>query len=225
MSAAREGRHAGDAVRVRLSQSASTAALKLRSRSPRAPLGRQPDRLRDLHQNIRVADVAAFDEVGAEQRVVDGFAARLRVGPCAQFLRQPAVVGHAAIAVGQALGLHARAHLRLHLRDVVAAPGKQWPRGCALAGRVRDAAENGPTSPARCVPLQPLNTPGTEIAPGSDVVGEDFEGDRSGHGRLSFAGARHATARAEDYTTGDRRLPDAGEARRVASRRVAAGFS
>jgi hypothetical protein len=28
---------------------------------------------------------------------------------------------------------------------------------------------------------EPISTPGTEIAPGSDVIGEDFEGDWIGH--------------------------------------------
>src|SRR5207302_3610450 len=97
-------------------------------------------------EHVGVADVLALDEVGAKERVVDRLAARLRVGPFAELLRKAAVVGHLAIAVWQAFGLHARAHLRLQLRDVVAAAGEELLQALAFRRRLRGGGEwTGPT--------------------------------------------------------------------------------
>src|SRR3954464_16024565 len=109
------GRHAGDAVLARLFPVGVDRGLvgSLLDHLARLSLV-EPELFRNLNKNFGVADVLAVDEVGAEERVMDGFAAGLRHRPARELLREPAVEGHLALAVGQALGRHARAHLRLH---------------------------------------------------------------------------------------------------------------
>ena len=104
----------------------------------------------------------------------------------AELLREPAVERHPAVAVGQAFGRHAGAHLRLHLRHVVAAPGEQLVQAATRLRRVRVQRKMHPLDPDAVFPPEPLNTHGTEIAPGSDVVGEYFQDEGFGHLRYFF---------------------------------------
>src|SRR5437899_426462 len=64
-------------------------------------LCRKTDGLRDFDQDLGIADIARVDEISLVQGVVDRLAARLRIGPFAELLRQPAVVGIGSPAVGQ----------------------------------------------------------------------------------------------------------------------------
>jgi hypothetical protein len=48
---------------------------------------------------------------------------------------------------------------------------------------------------------QSINTPGTEIAPGSDIIGEYFQKNRLGHSSLLASNIYfHSVLRQEDFT-------------------------
>src|SRR6185295_6805314 len=64
---------------------------------------------------------------------------------------------------------------------VVAAPREQVRQAAPLCRGLGMQREMHPLDPHAVFPLEPLNTHGTEIAPGSDVVGEDFYIKRFGH--------------------------------------------
>ena len=144
-------------------------------------LRREPDRGGNSDERFDIADVGALDEVRPKQRVMDRIPARLGVGPGTQFLRQAAVVGHGAIAVRQPFGRHAFAHLRLHLGYVEAAAGEQIRQAAPLRRCVRMQREMNPLDLDVVFFPEPLDTHGTEITPGSDVVGKDFHHHRFGH--------------------------------------------
>ena len=57
---------------------------------------------------------------------MDSLSAGLRIGPFAQFLREPAVVGMGTPPVGQPLGVHQRFHPLIGLFGVDAAPGVEF---------------------------------------------------------------------------------------------------
>ena len=165
------------------SQSASTAALNVRfSSTSRAPSTDSPTLPGDLQEHLGPRDVARLDEVGAEQRVVDRLAAGLRVRPLAELLGQAAVVRHRALAVRQALR-----------RPCAPSSARAWPGGrrcvpanrsasdAALRRRLRVEREVHPLDLHAVLSSELLNTHGTEIAPGSDVVGEDLHRHWLGH--------------------------------------------
>src|SRR3989304_1241022 len=178
-----EGRHAGDAVaarffpvRVHLRAMAAGFDDLLRFVAGKA------DAFGDFDQRRGIAEVAAVHEIGAKERVMDSLAARHWVRPAPELLREAPVVGHGAVAVRKALGVHALSHRRLHGLDVVAAPGEQVREAAPFGRRLRVQREMHPLHAHAVLLPEPLNTHGTEIAPGSDVVGEDFEDEGFAHG-------------------------------------------
>ena len=120
---------------------------------------------------------------------MDRLTAGLGIRPLAELLSEPAVVRHRPLAVGQALRIHARLHLRVHRLDVDVAPREQIGERFALRRRLGMEREVHPLDLHVVLRLQPLNTHGTEIAPGSDVVGEDPERDGLRHRILLCAPA------------------------------------
>ena len=56
-------------------------------------IDREADRADDVEQNLRIADVARVDEIGAIERVVQRLAAFLGLGPLAELLGKAAIVG------------------------------------------------------------------------------------------------------------------------------------
>src|SRR5262249_11275183 len=104
-----------------------------------------------------------------------------RCRPARELLSEPAIESHFPIAVGQALGRHARAHLGLHLRDVVAAPGEEglealaFLRGVGVERKVHELHLHA------VLLLQPRDARRAEIAPGADVVRETLEYPGLGH--------------------------------------------
>ena len=82
VAAGHEGRHAGNAVAVRLRPIGVDRILEaaLGQHRPRL-VGGEANGLRKLHQNLRVADVAGIDEIRPTQGVVERLAAGLRVRP------------------------------------------------------------------------------------------------------------------------------------------------
>ena len=63
--------------------------------------------------------------------------AGLGVRPLAQLLGETAVVGHGALAVGQAFRVHAHLHLCVHGLPVHLAAGEQIGEGAALGRGLR----------------------------------------------------------------------------------------
>ena len=66
----------------------------------------------------------------------------------------------------------------MHGFEVQASPGEQVLEREAVGWRVGVKREVHPLDVYIEIPLQLFNTPGTEIAPGSDEVGEYFQCDR-----------------------------------------------
>src|SRR5262245_2043229 len=157
---------------------------------------READLLDDVQDHVGIADVPRFHDGGAAHRVVNGLAARLRVRPLADFLSEAAVVGHGALAVRQALGVHARLHLCVHGLAIHAAPGEQVGQRAAFHRRFRVKREVHPLDLYVVLGPELLNTHGTEIAPGSDVVGEDLDRQQLAHATSFMASLkRRSTSR------------------------------
>ena len=129
----------------------------------------------DLEQDINPADVKAFDKVCPKQRFVNAVRTRLRLGPFAEFLRQPAVVSVRPHAVGQTFRVHETLHAGMHGLDIQISPGKQFSQGGSFWWGFRVQGKVHAAHVDCIIPLQSLNTPGTEITPGSHVIGEDFQ--------------------------------------------------
>jgi hypothetical protein len=73
-----------------------------------------------------------------------------------------------------------------HLRYIDRSPGKEIFQRSAVRGRFRVKRERRPLHLDRIFLLQFFNTPGNEIAPGSDVVREDFQDVAVRHGYFLF---------------------------------------
>jgi hypothetical protein len=117
------------------------------------------------------------------QGVVGRRASIQRFCPLGQFLRQSAVVGHRPPPVRQSLFGHQTSQSRLGRFDVEGPAGEQLLQRQTFVGRVRVQREQRVTEldPVGC--LQSVCTHGTEVAPWSDVVGEDLQGGGR-HGRV-----------------------------------------
>jgi hypothetical protein len=74
----------------------------------------------------------------------------------------------------------------VHGVKVQASAGKQILEQLASSRRLGVEREKYPMHVDVEIPLEPFNTPGTEIAPGSDEVGEHFQFDRFAHATLSM---------------------------------------
>jgi hypothetical protein len=100
----------------------------------------------------------------------------LGVSPLPEFLRQPTVVRFGALPICQTLLHHEATHTGLARLQINVSSGKEFLQGQAVLRGVRMEREMCPHNLDVILFLQPLNTPGTEIAPGSDIVREDFYG-------------------------------------------------
>ena len=89
-----KGRNPGHAVAVRLRPIGVDRVLEAALVEDGARLvRRQSDRGGDFDQQIDIGEVLRVDEICLVQPVVDRFSARLRLGPFAELLRKPAVIG------------------------------------------------------------------------------------------------------------------------------------
>ena len=170
--------YSGDAVPGRLLPIGINGVFEsaIRQRLPDR-IRRQPGRLSDVDKHIGISNVAAVDEVGLVERIVDGFETRLRVRPFRKFLGEAAVVGVRPPVVRQAFGVHQTFHAGMHGLEVQATSGEQVLQRAATRGRVGVQRKIDPFHIDVEISLQPFNTPGTEIAPGSNEVGKYFEFD------------------------------------------------
>src|SRR5262249_24690387 len=127
-----------------------------------------------LDQRVDGPNVFALHKIGLKQRLVDAGAVGLCAGPGAEFLSQTAVVRVRALAVWQPLLGHKPTHARLHSGTVYVAAGEQRFQRDALLRRVRMQGEMRPDELQIIGGPKSLNTPRTEVAPGSNVIGENF---------------------------------------------------
>ena len=181
-TACHEGGNSGDAVPagllpVGIDSILESALVQHGSRL----LDRKPDRLCDIKENFSLAEVAAVDEISLIERVVNVFESALRVRPFREFLGKPAVVSMRAAIIRKAFGIHQSLHARVHGFEVQPASGEQILKGKTFCRCVGMQREIYPLEINVVVPLQPFNTPGTEVAPGSNEVGEDFESNGISH--------------------------------------------
>jgi hypothetical protein len=79
-----------------------------------------------------------------------------------------------AAVIRQAFGIHQRFHPQMHRLQVQAAACKKIFQQKPFGGRIGMQREKYPLYLDIAVLLQPFNTPRTEIAPGSNKIGEDF---------------------------------------------------
>ena len=118
---------------------------------------------------------------------MDGLEAGLRVRPLAEFLGQSAVLRVRTLAVREPFCIHQPFHADVHGLYVHGPAREQRFQRTPLRGRVRMQWEVHPLHVDLEVLLQLFNTPGTEVAPRSDVIGEYCQCDRLGHSGFSLA--------------------------------------
>jgi hypothetical protein len=132
----------------------------------------------DLQQNRSAGDIFPVLEIGEEHGVVKGIAAALILGPFSQFLSQAAVEGHRTLAEGQLQFIGHLPQAGHHRRDIHRPAGEQRFERLPGRRRFRMQGKGRPLDVERKCRFDPFNTPGTEVAPGSDVVGEDLQDGR-----------------------------------------------
>ena len=135
-------------------------------------VSRESDSLGDFDESLDFSDILDIDEIGAEQRVVNLVGFALALCPFGQLLREPAVVGHIALGVvGQPLTVHVHFHLPVSGDDF-------WPSHRAFLGSFRMQGELRKFDLKIIVRFEFLDTPGDEVAPGSNEIGKNFEHKR-----------------------------------------------
>jgi len=105
---------------------------------------------------------------------VNLFEAGLRIRPFCELLGKAAVICVRPAVIGKAFRIHQRFHPRMHGIQVQAASRKEIFQRLPFCRSLRMEREQYPLRLDVIVLLQPFNTPGTEIAPGSDKIGENF---------------------------------------------------
>ncbi len=103
---------------------------------------------------------------------MDGFAAGRCFRPFRKFLSEAAVIGVRAWPIGQPFGVHQRLHARVRGLQIDIAAAEQFLERPPLFGSVGMQWEVHPVNLDVEISLQLFNTPGTEIAPGSNVIAE-----------------------------------------------------
>jgi hypothetical protein len=108
-------------------------------------------------------------------------AAPLRIGPFAELLREPTVVGVGAPTIRKPLRVHHALHAQVHGFRIDIAPGIEFRQRATFGGCFRMQRKMHQDSVDFERLLELFNTHGTEIAPGSDVVCEYLQFDRLVH--------------------------------------------
>jgi hypothetical protein len=85
-------------------------------------------------------------------------------------LSEPGIEGHYSIAEGQTQFFRDLLQAQPHGIHVPPASSKKFFQGKPFLGYFWVEGKGPPLGFNFIIPAQPLNTPGTEIAPGSDVI-------------------------------------------------------
>jgi hypothetical protein len=113
-------------------------------------------------------------EVTPEYRIVKRLASVLRFSPLAEFGGPPAVVDSGSFLHGQAEFLGRLLQSGHHGRDVDGLPAEKLFDRLSYLRRFRVEGKGDPLDLDPVFLFELFNTPGTEVAPGSDVVRKDF---------------------------------------------------
>ena len=133
---------------------------------------------RDRREYVGLADVFHIDEVGAKKRIGDLFRLIFGLGPFGQLLGKAAVVRHLALGVErQAFAIHVDFHA-LIARDDLRSARASFLGGFRMQRKVSEFDRQIVLS------LEFLDTPGDEVAPRSNEIGENFKNQRLHHDRL-----------------------------------------
>ena len=138
---------------------------------------RQIQAFGQLHQPIDVRQVDAVDEVSTEEGVVNSLAVRLGDRPGSQLLGEAAVVRHGPPIAGPRKALLPKEGVEPlhHVLQQGFAAGKEVRQRPPLCRRVGMQREMHVDQLEVVLAGQSIGTDRTEIAPRSNVVGEDFE--------------------------------------------------
>jgi hypothetical protein len=95
--------------------------------------------------------------------------------PLPQLLRQPAVEGFLAVSQWQTRFFRRFSQTGFYLIDAHRSSGKKFFQSETFFRRFRMKGERPPLDCDFKILSQFFNTPGNEIAPGSDIIGKDFQ--------------------------------------------------
>lgn len=127
--------------------------------------------LGDCNERISIADVNSVDKIGAIERIMNGIATGLCVSPRAQFLSEPTIIGMGALTVGKPSFRHETFEPLAYWLNV--STREHLSQRAPFGWRVWMQGKVNPLNFDRVVRFQLFNTHGTEVTPGSDVIGED----------------------------------------------------
>jgi hypothetical protein len=98
-------------------------------------------------------------------------------GPLGQFLRQATVVGHGAVAEGKFQFGGCLSQMPHHFRYIKRTTGKKLRQAEAFVRGIRMEWKGDPFHLDGIGCLNFFNTPGNEVAPGSNEIGKNLESD------------------------------------------------
>ena len=119
--------------------------------------------------------VLSVREIGPEYGVVERVRFPVGLGPLGGLLGPARVEAHAALAERQPQAARGLLQPLQHLGDVDAPAGKQFLERDPFGRDLRVQGKRGPANLDLELFFQSFNTPGNEIAPGSDEVREDLQ--------------------------------------------------
>jgi hypothetical protein len=120
-------------------------------------------------------DIDPVHKISPENGVVKFFPFALFLGPLPKFLRQPAVVRLLPVPQRQTRLFRRFSQAGLDLFDAHRPPRKELFKGLPLLRGFRVEGKRPPLDLDLKIFSQFFNTPGNEVAPGSDVIGKDFQ--------------------------------------------------
>ena len=114
-------------------------------------------------------------KIGPEHGAVESVCFAVRLGPLGYLLGPARVEAHAALAERQPQAARGLLQPLQHLGDVDPPAGKQLLERDPLGRDLRVQGKRGPANLGLKLFFQSFNTPGNEVAPGSDEVRKDFQ--------------------------------------------------
>ncbi len=144
-------------------------------------VSRQTESHGNRNQVVELREIHAVDKVRLESGSMDVSIRLLRYDPLGHFLRAATVERHRPVSVRQTFLGHQLNHPIFYCGNVDVPTCKQFFQRHSLVGSVRMEREMHEPNVNLIVRPEPFNTHGTEIAPGSDVVGVNFQQKRVCH--------------------------------------------